>query len=321
VKSNWFYFCVVTAVAITAAAILLARNSHASDNNPPGNLAPANSGTTVELSADQLNAIKIGTVRTYPFSVKQDGIGTIDFENDLYSDPGLSTPVYPPSTGKIIKVFVELGDEIQRNGPLYSIESPDDQKELIVRSPITGQIASVNATPGLLAQPSVAPAPCAVADVSKKWLLANVPESDSTAFQVGQKTEVKIAAFPGQVFDGKISKIYPTVDLSTHRLTLRAEISDPSNELRAGMLADFSIEVQKPVKSPALSENGVVREGDGTMTVWTTTDRRHFTQNIVKIGLRENGEAQILNGLKAGQLAVTDGAIFLDNILNAPPDD
>jgi multidrug efflux pump subunit AcrA (membrane-fusion protein) len=316
------------AIAATGIAMLflLSGCSRSADAQTSAGLTLATnilqSEATVELSGDQLNAIKIGTVETYTFPIVKTGIGSIDFENNLYSDASLSTQVFPPSVGKIIKVFVELGDEVQKGQPLYSIESSDtNQNELTVQSPIAGQITSVSATPGLLAQPSNAPAPCSVADVSKKWLLANVIESDSPLFQTGQPVEVKVAAYADRVFAGSISKIYPTVDLSTHRLTIRAEISDPTNELRAGMLADFSVQVQKPVESVAMPANGVVREGDGTMTAWVTTDRKHFTQRIVKTGLREDGEVQILDGLKQGELAVTDGAIFLDNMLQAPPSD
>ena len=219
-------------------------------------------------------------------------------------------------------MFIELGDEVQKDDPLYSIDTSDtNHDELTVRSPMAGQISGVNATPGLLALPSTAPAPCSIADVSTKWLLANVSEAGGPFFKIGQPVKVTVASYPGQVFGGKVSKIYPTVDLTTHRLTIRAEISDPTNELRAGMLADFSVEVQTPVESVAISENGVVREGDGTMTAWVTTDRRHFTQKIVKVGMRQNGEVQILDGLKTGESAVTDGAIFLDNMLQAPPSD
>jgi multidrug efflux pump subunit AcrA (membrane-fusion protein) len=321
-------FCLVAIAATGIAMFFLlsgCSRGESATTNPPSqsNLtsnAPAE--TMVELSDEQLNAIKIGTVGTYTFPIVKTGIGSIDFENNLYSDASLSTQVFPPSAGKIIKVFVELGDEVQKGQPLYLIDNSDtNQTELTVQSPIAGQITSVNATPGLLAQPSNAPAPCSVADVSKKWLLANVIESDSPLFQTGQPVEVKVAAYADRVFAGSISKIYPTVDLNTHRLTLRAEISDPTNELRAGMLADFSVQVQKPVESIAMPANGVVREGDGTMTAWVTTDRKHFTQRIVKTGLRENGKVQILDGLKQGELAVTDGAIFLDNMLQAPPSD
>jgi multidrug efflux pump subunit AcrA (membrane-fusion protein) len=314
-----------TATVFVATAFLQAGCSHYGNPDAPqdsNTISNTLVETSVELSGDRLNSIKIGPLETYVFSIEKTGIGNIDFENNLYSDTSLSTQIFPPSAGKIIKIFVELGDEIQKNQPLYSIESSDtNQNELIVRSPLAGQVTGVNATPGLLVEPFNPPAPCAVADVSKKWLLANVPETDSSLFQIGQKVEARVAAFPGRVFHGKITKIYPSVDLSTHRLTIRAEISDPANELRAGMLADFSAEVQKPVESIAIPANGVVREGDGTMTAWITTDRHHFTQKIIKVGLYENGEVQILEGLNQGELAVTDGAIFLDNMLQAPPSD
>ena len=126
--------------------------------------------------------------------------------------------------------------------------------------------------------------------VSIKWMLANVVESDSPLFHVGQPVEAKVMAYPGPRFRGKISKIYADVDPNTHRVTVRSEIADPSNELRPGMLANFVIRVQDPVEVRRHPVNGVVREGDGTMTAWVTTDRRHFSQRIIKIGLRTDGQ-------------------------------
>jgi membrane fusion protein, heavy metal efflux system len=59
----------------------------------------------------------------------------------------------------------------------------------------------------------------------------------------------------------------------------------------------------------------VVREGDGTMTVWVTTDRKRFTQRMVSIGIQNEGYRQILDGLQPGELVATDGAVFLSNML------
>jgi cobalt-zinc-cadmium efflux system membrane fusion protein len=67
--------------------------------------------------------------------------------------------------------------------------------------------------------------------------------------------------------------------------------------------------------------NGVVRNGDATFAAWVTTDRRHFVQRLVKVGLQQDNQYQVLEGLKAGELAVTDGAVFISNILYAPPSD
>jgi membrane fusion protein, heavy metal efflux system len=186
---------------------------------------------------------------------------------------------------------------------------------LIVPSPIDGRITARNAAPGLFVQPGNAPAPYSVADVSTMWMLANVAESDSPALHVGQEVKVSVAAFPGKVFEGRISTIGSMVDPNTRRVLVRSEVADPQHQLRSGMFANFVIRTGDPLRSPGVPLSGVVREGDGTMTVWVTTDRRRFTKRTVKIGLEHDGYRQILDGLQPGELVAADGAIFLSNML------
>ena len=192
---------------------------------------------------------------------------------------------------------------------------------LVVRSPISGEITSFNAPPGLFVQPGSGTAPFTVTDVSVKWMLANVNEGDIALLHLGQPVAVTVMAYPNRVFQGSVSKIYATVDPTTHRATIRSAISDPKNELRPGMLANFTIRVRNPVESVAIPANGVVREGDGTMTAWVTKDRRRFEQRIVRVGIRVDGWVQVLQGVERGELVVTDGAVFLSNMLNTPPTD
>jgi membrane fusion protein, heavy metal efflux system len=192
---------------------------------------------------------------------------------------------------------------------------------LVVNSPIGGKVTARNAQPGLLVQPGNAPAPYAVADISKVWMLANVPEIDTAPIKVGQDVTVSVMAYPGRVYKGTITTVGATVDPNLHTLLVRSEVQDPRHDLRPGMFANFVIRTGDPVTATAVPADGVVREGDGTMTVWVTTDRHHFTQRVVKIGLQEDGYDQILDGLREGELVVTTGAIFLDNMLTASPED
>jgi len=186
---------------------------------------------------------------------------------------------------------------------------------LIVPSPIDGRITARNAAPGLFVQPGNAPAPYTVADINTMWMLANVAEDDSPAFRLGQPVQVSLSAFPGRKFDGKITTIGATVDPNTRRVLVRSEIKDPQHELRSGMFGYFIIEIGAPLRSPAVPLDGVVREGDGTMTVWVTADRRRFIKRTVKIGDARGGYRQILQSLQPGELVATDGAIFLSNML------
>jgi len=215
-----------------------------------------------------------------------------------------------------VRVFGKTDAEIDQ-----MIGSRKIDPALVVRSPISGEITARLAQPGMLVQPGSPPAPYTVADVTRKWMLANVVEAEIPLYRLGEPVEVKVPAYPDQPFTGRVSKIYETVDPNTHRVTVRSEVADPNNNLRPGMLANFVIRVHEPVESTAIPANGVVRETDGTMTVWVTTDRHHFSQRAVKTGLRKDGYVQILDGLQRGELAVTDGAVFLSNMLQAPPSD
>jgi len=387
---------VLLAFALGAFLSKFEFGKHASADTPtkatPQNSA-SQSDPAVDLSGSQLNAIKIEPVCAFLFPVEKEAVGSISFADDL------SVQVYPNYQGTIIKTFVELGVNVRKDQPLYTIRSPDliqaestligaaatfeltskelarakdlnytngvSQRELeqaisdqqtadgalkaardavrvfgkteaeidqmialrkidpalVVRSPISGQVTAFNGPPGLLVQPGTPPAPYTVSNLSIKWMLANVPESDISLFHLGQPVEVKVIAYPDRVFKGKVSKIYAAVDPNTHRITIRSEISDPKDELRPGMLANFVIRVHNPVEATSIPENGVVREADGTMTAFVTTDRRHFVQRVVKPGLRLDGRVQILDGLHPGELVVTDGAVFLSNMLQAPPSD
>jgi len=190
---------------------------------------------------------------------------------------------------------------------------------LVVHSPIAGQITAYDAPPGLLVQPGNPPAPYTVSNLTVKWMLANVIETDIGLLHLDEPVQVKVPAYPNRVFRARVTKIYSAIDPNTHRATVRSDIEDPNDELRPGMLANFVIRVEGPSAAVALPANGVVREPDGTMTAWVTTDRRHFEQRVLQIGLRRDDRVQILSGLKRGELAVTDGAVFLSSMLTAPP--
>ncbi len=389
-----------TAVTIVVAAALLESyhsRGQAADGSTPqqsgktSNASAANfktANSAVDLSPSQLSSIKIEPVGTYEFSVERETVGNISFADEL------SVQVFPAYQGTIIKAFVELGAQVEKDQPLYTIKSPDliqaestligaaatfeltnkelervkglpgiaqreleqatsDQQTadgalkaardavrvfgktdaeidqmiasrkidpaLVVHSPISGQITSYNAPPGLLVQPGNPPAPYTVSNVSVKWMLANVIESDMALLHLGEPVQVKVMAYPNRLFRAKISKIYPMVDPNTHRATVRSEIEDPKDELRPGMLANFVIRVDGPTAGIAIPANSVVREPDGTMTAWVTTDRLHFEQRTIKTGLRRDDRVQILGGLRQGELVVTDGAVFLSSMLSAPP--
>ena len=209
-----------------------------------------------------------------------------------------------------VRIFGKSDAEIDQVVDMRKVDST-----LRVPSPIAGRVVARNAAPGLLTQPDSTSAPFSVADVSKMWMLANVIETDAPAYKVGQDVEVRVPAYPDKVFRGHVTTVGSMIDPNTRRQLVRSEIDDPQHQLRSGMFASFVTHVGDVAHSLAVPTEGVVREGDGTMTVWVTSDRRRFTRRTVTIGLQQDGWDQILEGISPGETVVTDGAVFLSNKL------
>jgi len=156
-----------------------------------------------------------------------------------------------------------------------------------------------------------------VGDLSSMWLIANVAETDIPLIKVGQDVAVGVMAYPREIFHARITYVGASVDPAVRRLTVRAEIANPQNRLKPDMFATFQILTGSPNSSPSVPASAVVREGDGTMTVFVTTDRTRFVKRTVEVGLQQEGFVQILAGLKPGELVAGESALFLDNTLTS----
>ncbi|WP_245322113.1 efflux RND transporter periplasmic adaptor subunit [Bradyrhizobium sp. LTSPM299] len=207
-----------------------------------------------------------------------------------------------------VRIFGKTDAEIDRIVADRKVDSI-----LVVPSTISGRIIARNAAPGLYLQPGNAPAPYSLADISTMWMVANVIETDAPDYKIGQPVEVRVPAYPNEAFRGRVTTLGLNIDPNSHRQLVRSVIDDPQHRLRAGMLASFTIETEPPKMSVSVPTDAIVREGDGTMTVWVTTDGHKFDRRSVKIGMEQDGWRQILDGLGAGEKIASTGAIFLSN--------
>jgi cobalt-zinc-cadmium efflux system membrane fusion protein len=122
---------------------------------------------------------------------------------------------------------------------------------------------------------------------------------------------VRVPAYPGRVFNAKISWVAPSLDPNTHRLPVRADVENPDGGLKPAMFANFSITTGKDASAPAVPQSAVVYEGD-TARVWLAHDDGTVESRTVRLGRVEDGMVEILDGLSAGDKTVTSGALFID---------
>ncbi len=187
--------------------------------------------------------------------------------------------------------------------------------EMPVLSPVTGRVISRSAAPGLLVQPGNAPAPVTVSNAMNLWMVASVPESNIGKYRVGQSVNVKVQAYPDKVYSGSIVYIGDASDPVTHRIILRANVVDEGHDLRSQMLADFNVVLGESIPSPAIPTKALVRESDGSFSVWVTTPGgTQFTKRTVQVGEIQEDYAQILDGLRVGEVIAQTNALFLSNL-------
>jgi cobalt-zinc-cadmium efflux system membrane fusion protein len=186
-----------------------------------------------------------------------------------------------------------------------------------IHSPIGGTVTARKVSPGQFVRADNTDPMFTVGDLSSMWLIANVAETDIPLIKVGQDVAVGVMAYPREIFHARITYVGASVDPAVRRLTVRAEIANPQNRLKPDMFATFQILTGSPNSSPSVPASAVVREGDGTMTVFVTTDRTRFVKRTVEVGLQQEGFVQILAGLKPGELVAGESALFLDNTLTS----
>jgi cobalt-zinc-cadmium efflux system membrane fusion protein len=282
---------------------------------------------TLDLQPAQVEELRIEVVQTHAFPIEKHAVGSISFDED----PAI---VQAESTLLAAAANLELSSKelrrVQALGEGNGIAQKELEQALSEQETAEAALkASRDAVRALGKSDAEIDRMIAARRIQSalaggtrlKWALANVAESDSVSIRPGQSVSITVMAYPGRTYLGKVSRVYAAVDPVTHRVAMRAEISDPHDELRAGMLAEFAIRVAPAMQTVAIPANGAVREPDGSTSIWVTADRRHFAQHKVSTGERDAGWVQILEGVRPGELVVTDGAVFLSNLLQAPPSD
>jgi cobalt-zinc-cadmium efflux system membrane fusion protein len=276
---------------------------------------------TVELSAGQAAAVAVATLGTHAFPIVRDEIGAIAAPEDLAVIQAESALLAAASadtvaTGELARATtLAVGDGVSRREleQAAADRTAADAALAAARAALRALGVADAQMQRLLGLGQVDEATLP----GERWVGVAVLEADAPLIRVGQAAEVRVAAFPGSVFAGAVRRAYASVDPLLHRMTARVAVADPAGELLPGMLAEVRITIRAPLVAPAIPERGVVREGDGSWTAWTTSDGRRCTQRAIQPGMRDGAWVQVVSGLALGERVVSDGALMLDNMLSA----
>ncbi len=176
-------------------------------------------------------------------------------------------------------------------------------EDVIIRAPFDGRVGSRSASLGAYVAPNTRIT--SLDDLSKVRLDFSVPENLLGRVQTGQGVNATSAAFASRVFRGKVTLVDTRIDPVTRTVRLTAEFENPDETLRPGMFLAVSLEVTTKDDAVLVAEEAVVSEGL-RQVVFPVKDNK-VERRVVRLGQRQAGQVEIVEGLKPGETIVVLG--------------
>ncbi|MBS1805541.1 MAG: efflux RND transporter periplasmic adaptor subunit [Acidobacteria bacterium] len=182
-------------------------------------------------------------------------------------------------------------------------------RDLTFYSPVTGFVTDRKAFP----QASVTPDTelYTISDLSTVWATADIYEYEVPYVRLGQRVSFSLSYYPGKIYTGNISYIYPTVDSQSRTIKVRIEIPNPAFDLKPQMFADAQLRIDYGTK--VLIPQEAVLDSGTEQQVFVVHPGGMFEPRKVTLGPVVDGSVAVLTGLKAGETVVVSGNFLIDS--------
>jgi cobalt-zinc-cadmium efflux system membrane fusion protein len=186
-----------------------------------------------------------------------------------------------------------------------------------VLAPFDGRVIARNLTKGEVVETTEKL--FVVADLSDVWVTAVIPEKDIPYIRpdltgAGQSVEVHVAAYPGEVFQGRITYVGDVLDPATRTMRLRLELPNPERKLKPAMYASVRVYSEAEPNALLIPQAAVQRDRDRQF-VFVQREPSVFEARDVKLGHSNGHDIKVQDGLLEGEAIVTNGAFVLKSEL------
>lgn len=227
---------------------------------------------------------------------------------------GRVAEISPTLQGRVAQVYREEGDRVRRGDllcrvvPAPSLPTEDSvlTEHESVKAPFDGVVSRRYADPGDAALPGQPV--FAVADPHDTWVTALVDDIDVAKIEQGQEVEILLPSYLGRSIRGRISRVgaaaVPRTQLGVGGKVVRTrvELLEADTTLRPGMEVDVKAEAIIARDALLIPADAVIEDESGRWVYLARKGRVHRAE--VKLGANNYVEAQIVEGVKAGELVV-----------------
>lgn len=183
------------------------------------------------------------------------------------------------------------------------------KRDLIIFSPATGHVASKEVFPNKYITPETRL--YTIVDHTWVWVHADIYEYEIPFVEVGQKATMVVDAYPGKVFTGKVTYIWPHLEHETRTLKVRMEFPNPDLKLKPEMYAHVEIRVPLGQKL-SLPESAVLDSGSRQL-VFIDKGDGYFEPRDIKLGAHVDPYYEVISGLKEGERVLKSASFLIDS--------
>jgi Cu(I)/Ag(I) efflux system membrane fusion protein len=192
---------------------------------------------------------------------------------------------------------------------ITEIEQTGEPKRLVTLvAPRSGVVVNRGISVGTAVDPSTPL--LTIADLSRVWVLAEVPEAGMAAIRVGSTARLEFPASGRDPFPSRVDFLYPTLTERTRTLRVRFSVGNPRGTLRPGLYGNAIFELPGAM-TLTVPRNAVVDTGRQQHVFVSIGDR--FEPRVVTLGVQLADRVEILSGLEAGERIVAAGLFLLDS--------
>lgn len=183
------------------------------------------------------------------------------------------------------------------------------RKNSTIKSPISGVVTARNFENGdLFASMPI----LHIMQINKLKVKANVSEQYFTSVKVGQKVDIEVDIFPGEKFEGSVSRISPALDPATRTFGVEITIPNSNERLRPGMYARATFNMGQ--REGLLIDDVAVQKQTGSSERFVYVIKDGVAEyRFVKDGRRVGDKVEILSGLQAGEEVATTSFVRLSD--------
>lgn len=302
---KWFFVIVISLIAgMMISQIFLRRDVRHSEKKEEYQEAENEIG----LSEKSQGMIELKTVAAEVASLTE----KIYVVGQIAQDPESLSHVVASQSGIVTDCKVGIGSIIKKDEVICMIKTNGENSLLEIRAPIAGVVIGEFTKIG--DKVDTVSSIYTIADLSSLSATFDVYEKDIARVKLGQKVIVHSFAYPERIFNGKITFVSPRIDETTRTIKVRALIENIDYSLKLGMFVSGELISESQEKYLVLPA-GAVQVMEDKKVVFVKVDDERFQMKEVKVKAETKDEVAITEGLKEGDLIVTEGAFLLKSEL------